>query len=69
MKLYCPICRRKVEVANVSERTVFINHGTRKMAEGMDAKGHKVAQFISANPKPAPKKKRSKRGYSPYMYL
>jgi hypothetical protein len=47
VKIYCPLCRRKVEVKNPSERIVPINHGTRKMVEGIDAKGHKVAGFVS----------------------
>jgi hypothetical protein len=61
MKLYCPLCKRKVEVTNVSERMVLVNHGYRKLAEGTDAKGHKVAQFVSANPAPIVKKKKKKR--------
>lgn len=62
MKLYCPICRRKVEVKNPSERIVTINHGQRKMMEGMDAKGHKVAQFVSMKPQVAkPVRKKTKR--------
>jgi hypothetical protein len=57
MKLWCPLCKRKVEVKNVSERMVLINHGSRKMAEGIDMKGHRVAQFIPTNPTIVPAKK------------
>jgi hypothetical protein len=71
MKLYCPICRRKVEVKNPSERIVTINHGTRKMVEGVDAKGHKVAGFVSMNPVPVkPKRKKAVRRKDPrYFFL
>jgi hypothetical protein len=58
MKIYCPLCRRKVDVKNPSERIVPINHGTRKMVEGIDAKGHKVAGFVSMNPPPPVKRKK-----------
>jgi hypothetical protein len=52
MKLYCPLCKRKVEVKDATERIVTVNHGQRKMMEGTDAKGHNVAQFVSMNPEP-----------------
>jgi hypothetical protein len=70
MKLYCPICRRKVEVKNPTERIVPINHGQRKLMEGMDAKGHKVAQFVSMKPqvaKPTRKRKAKKRSSMSYF--
>ena len=58
MKLWCPLCRRKVEVNNAQTRTVLVNHGSRMLAEGTDSKGHKVAQYVSANPaKSAPVRK------------
>jgi len=62
MKLYCPLCKKKVEVKDYTERIVQVNHGQRRMVEGKDSKGHNVAQFISMNPKPEPiRRKRKKR--------
>jgi hypothetical protein len=57
MLLWCPLCRKKVEVSNAVTRQVLVNHGSRMLAEGTDSKGHKVAQYVSANPsKVAPKR-------------
>jgi hypothetical protein len=47
MKIWCNLCKRKVEVSNFTERIVPINHGSRKLVEGTDSKGHRVAQFVS----------------------
>jgi len=65
MKIYCPLCHKKVEVENPVIRDIQANYGTRKMAEGMCPKHHKpVATFISSNPQPekkvAKKRKTSK---------
>ena len=58
MLLWCPLCRKKVEVSNAKTRQVLVNHGSRMLAEGTDSKGHRVAQYVSANPaKSAPIRK------------
>jgi hypothetical protein len=62
MKIHCPLCGRKVEVKTItSERVVPTNKGPRKMVEGIDAKGHKVAGFVSMNPPPPVKRKKAKK--------
>jgi hypothetical protein len=56
MKIWCNLCKRKVEVSNFTERIVPINHGSRKLVEGTDSKGHRVAQFVSMKVTPVAKK-------------
>jgi hypothetical protein len=70
MKIWCALCRKKVEVSNFTERVVPINHGSRKMVEGIDSKGHRVAQFVSMNPavvaKSVKRKPKKRRGFEPF---
>jgi hypothetical protein len=47
LKIWCPLCRKKVEVTNFTERIVPVNHGSRKQVEGTDSKGHRVSTFAS----------------------
>jgi hypothetical protein len=71
-----------MDIKNPSERIVTINHGTRKMVEGIDAKGHKVAGFVSMTviaPPPTmkpmastvrkPKRKVRNKKYNPLYYM
>ena len=52
MLIWCPLCRRKVEVNNFTERIVTVNHGSRKLVEGKDSKGHSVSTYASMKPQP-----------------
>ena len=62
MKIWCNLCRRKVEATNIVERIVPVNHGSRKLVEGTDSKGHKVATYVSMKaPTPSAVKRTIKR--------
>jgi hypothetical protein len=67
-----------MDVKNPIERIVTTNKGSRKMVEGIDAKGHKVAGFVSmavAAPKPMtstvrkPKRKVRNKKFNPLYYM
>jgi hypothetical protein len=68
MRIYCPLHHSKVEVKDFTTRIVTVNHGQRKMVEGI-CPTHKthVAMYVPMNPPPpAPKKKRKKPYRSPW---
>jgi len=50
MMIYCPKNGKKVEVRNFTERIVTINHGQRKLVEGVcPTHGTKVAMYVPMN--------------------